>query len=133
MVVQTIFITAVVLLAFRIGLAWGGATLAQSMAFVTLSASELARAYAARSERYSLWSIGIFSNRFMQYAVLGSLILLLSVVYVPVLQPIFNTTPLGLREWAVMLPLVLTPTIVTEITKWRWRRNSVRQQAPSSV
>ena len=51
---------------------------AQTMAFVTLSASELFRAYTARSERYSVFSIVVFSNKWMQWAVLGSLLVLLA-------------------------------------------------------
>jgi len=129
MLVQTIFITAVVLIAFRIGLSWGGDILAQSMAFVTLSISELARAYTSRSERYSLWGIGILSNPYMQYAVAASLVLLALVVYVPFLQPIFNTVPLSLREWGVMLPLIFVPSIGAELAKWYMRRS----QPPTAV
>jgi Ca2+-transporting ATPase len=133
MVIQTIFITAVVLTAFRIGLAWEGGILAQSMAFVTLSVSELVRAYTSRSERYSVLTIGVFSNRNMQYAVIASLVLLLLVVYVPFLQPIFNTTTLGLREWSVMLPLIFVPSIAAEITKWVLRRTSPVSQAMATT
>ncbi len=61
------------------------------MAFVTLSLCELFRAYTVRSERASLFSIGVFSNRTMQYAVGLSIVLLLLVINVPFLQPIFNT------------------------------------------
>jgi Ca2+-transporting ATPase len=122
MVVQTVFITAVVLIAYQIGLAWGDGILAQTMAFVTLSTSELLRAYTSRSERNSLLSIGVFTNRYMQYAVATSLVLLLLVVYLPILRPIFNTTALGLQEWGVMLPLILVPSIAAEINKWILRR-----------
>jgi Ca2+-transporting ATPase len=128
MLAQTIFITGVVLLAFRVGLSSGDGALAQSMAFVTLSTSELARAYSSRSERYSLWHIGALSNRYMQYAVLASLVLLALVVYVPFLQPMFNTVSLGVREWAVMLPLIFVPTAGAELTKWLLRRSG-----PSSL
>jgi len=124
MIIQTIFITAAVLLAFRIGITWGGLDLAESMAFVTLSVSELARAYTARSEHFALWNIGVFSNRYMQYAVAASLALLALVIYVPFLQPIFDTAPLGLREWGVMLPLIFVPSIAAEATKWYLRRTA---------
>jgi Ca2+-transporting ATPase len=87
------------------------------MAFVTLSASELVRAYTARSERASLFRLGVFSNKYMQYAVLISIVLLLSVVYVPFLQPVFDTVPLGAREWRVVLPLLLVPGLAAEVTK----------------
>jgi Ca2+-transporting ATPase len=117
--VQTIAITGVVLAAYYIGRMWspGNRLLAQTMAFVTLSASELLRAYTARSEHVSLFRLGIFSNKYMQYAVALSIVLLLAVVYVPFLQPIFNTMSLGSREWLVILPLLLVPAIAAEITK----------------
>ena len=115
-VIQTIVQTGAVLGAFVMGLAWhleAGAILpsganvlsfvlahdwrgidvqtAETMAFVTLSLCELFRAYTVRSERASLFSIGIFSNKYMQYAVGISIALLLIVCAVPFLQPIFNT------------------------------------------
>jgi Ca2+-transporting ATPase len=124
MLIQTLFITSTVLLAFRIGHSWGDVALAESMAFVTLSVSELARAYTSRSEHFSLWGIGVFSNKYMQYAVVASLVLLALVVYVPFLQPIFNTAPLGVQEWGVMLPLIFVPSVAAEITKWFLRRSS---------
>ena len=130
-VVQTIAITSVVLTAFYVGLSWDPShlALAQTMAFVTLSASELARAYTARSERASLFRLGVFTNKFMQYAVLLSVVLLLSVVYVPFLQPVFNTVPLGTREWMVVLPLLLVPSVAAEVTKAVWRL--VTRQRPA--
>jgi len=117
--VQTVAITAVVLGAFYIGRMWnpGNPLLAGSMAFVTLSASELVRAYTARSERASVFRLGVFSNKYMQYAVALSIVLLLAVVYVPFLQPIFETVPLGVREWGVILPLLLIPSAAAEVTK----------------
>jgi Ca2+-transporting ATPase len=118
-VVQTIAITASVLAAYAIGLGWDSSNpaLAQTMAFVTLSASELVRAYTARSERASLFRLGLFTNRMMQYAVLVSVALLLGAVYLPFLQPIFNTVPLGVKEWTVVMPLLLIPGVAAEITK----------------
>jgi len=133
MVIQTIFITTAVLLAFRIGLSWEGVELAESMAFITLSVSELLRAYTSRSERLSLWSIGVFSNKYMQYAVALSLVLLGLVIYVPFLQPIFNTTSVGLREWGLMLPLIFLPSIAAEATKWFLRRNSPPARAKAAA
>jgi Ca2+-transporting ATPase len=88
-----------------------------TMAFVTLSSSELIRAFTARSERYPLIRIGPFSNRLMNYAVLTSLALLLAVVYVPFLQPVFNTTALGWEQWLYILPLIFVPAVAAETGK----------------
>ncbi|HEU0293557.1 MAG TPA: cation-translocating P-type ATPase [Anaerolineales bacterium] len=141
LVVQTFAQTGAVLTAYALGLLWhleSGALLtgnaltyilehdwsgvdvqtAETMAFVTLSLCELFRAYTVRSERASLFSIGIFSNRYMQYAVGLSIFLLILVVSVPFLQPIFNTHPPSLREWGVVIGLALIPAIAEEITKF---------------
>ena len=118
-VVQTIAITAVTLGAFAIGrfIDPEHIEFAETMAFVTLSISELFRAYTARSEFYPLLKIGVFKNKLMNWAVLGSLALIFVVVYVPFLQPIFNTASLGLEQWLEILPLVLIPSIAAEVTK----------------
>jgi Ca2+-transporting ATPase len=120
--VQSIVKTPAVLAAFIIGLNWYGEAgqgllIAQTMAFGTLSISELVRAYTSRSERYDLFHIGLFSNKWMQYAVLTSLVILLAIIYVPFLQTIFNTVALSWSEWRVMLPLIIIPAIAAEITK----------------
>jgi Ca2+-transporting ATPase len=141
-IIQTITQTGAVLSAFGIGLLWhleAGTSItpgtnpllyilqynwigvdvqtAETMAFVTLSLCELFRAYTVRSERASLFSIGVFSNRYMQGAVGLSIVLLLIVVNVPFLQPIFNTHFLSWTEWAVVVGLALIPAISEEFTK----------------
>ena len=147
-VVQTIAQTGAVLTAFALGLLWHlqvgdlvpagmnplvyllqynwrnvDVQTAETMAFVTLSLCELFRAYTVRSERTSIFRLGIFSNKYMQYAVALSVVLLLLVVNVPFLQPIFNTHFLNLNEWAVVIGLALIPAVSEEITKvyLRWR------------
>ncbi len=123
-VVQTIAITAVTLGAYLLGLyLWpaenGGLNnTAATMAFITLSFSELLRAFTARSERYPLFKIGVFRNRNMNWAVIISAVLLLAVLYVPFLQPVFSTVPLTWDQWQYLLPLLFVPAIAAELTKW---------------
>jgi Ca2+-transporting ATPase len=139
-VVQTITQTGATLTAFCLGLLWhleqslppGANPLsylfqydwrgvdvqtAETMAFVTLSLCELFRAYTVRSERLSIFTLGVFSNRYMQYAVGLSIGLMLLVVGVPFLQPIFNTHFMSLNEWAIVLGLALIPAVSEELTK----------------
>ena len=140
-VVQTIAIAGSVLAAFLIGLNrfgyWGlsGAAAAdalqhaQTMAFVTLSASELFRAYTARSERYPVFKIGLFSNKWMQWAVVASLLVLLATVYVPFLNSeIFGNLPLDFVDWLTVFPLMLVPAIVAEVHKALILRQLLRQR-----
>ena len=130
-VVQTIAITAVTLIAFAIGHIFEPehAEFAQTMAFVTLSISELFRAYTARSEYYPLVKIGVFKNKIMNWAVLVSLLLIFVVIYIPFLQPVFNTAPLGIAEWLEILPLVLIPSVAAEITKVFLRKQIQKAQS----
>ncbi len=118
LVLQTVAITAASLLAFWIGLnVFGSEPVAHTMAFVMLSGCQLARAYTNRSERASLFSLGVFSNRWMQYAVLVSSALLLAAVYIPGLNTVFNAVPLRLAHWAYLGPLLFVPAIVDELAK----------------
>ena len=117
-VVQTIAITATTLIAFKIGLQQANVKYAETMAFATLVFSELFRAYTARSERYPLLKIGMFSNKWMNWAVLGSASLMLLVLYVPFLQRIFNTVSLGWAEWRLIIPLFLLPSVAAEVVKY---------------
>jgi len=118
--VQTVAKAACTLAAFFIGLHLHPEQpeFAETMAFATLALSELARAFTSRSERFPLLRIGLFSNKTMVYAVASSLILTLAVIYVPFLRPMFDTVPLTLAQWEIVLPLLLIPAIVHELTKW---------------
>jgi Ca2+-transporting ATPase len=126
--IQTVAITAVTLGAYFLGhhLHPEQPELAATMAFVTLSFSELLRAFTSRSDKYPLLKMGLFSNKAMLYAVASSLLLLLAVVYIPFLQPIFNTVPLGWQQWEALLPLLAVPAIVAELAKWAEGRLAAR-------
>ncbi len=116
-------------LAFLIQFDWRSINLealrtSETMAFLTLSLCELFRAYTVRSERASIFTIGVFSNKYMQYAVALSITLLLLVCTVPFLQEIFNTHFMSGQEWAVVVGLSLIPAVSEEITKFFLRRRS---------
>jgi Ca2+-transporting ATPase len=89
-----------------------------------LCSSELIRAYTGRSEYQSIFSIGVFSNKWMNWAVLASFTLVLLVTYVPFLQPFFDTVPLSLDDWLFMLPFFFASPIAMELVKLYFRRRS---------
>jgi len=116
---QSLAIAVASLLAYRWGLqTYGGDLLkARTIIFATLITAELLRAFSSRSQKYTLFNIGFFTNMTMVYAVLVSFALLLLVLYVPFLQPIFHTTALGLGDWIVMLGFAIIPLVVGELSK----------------
>ncbi|MGB7537967.1 MAG: cation-translocating P-type ATPase [Anaerolineales bacterium] len=127
-VIQASVMTAAILGSFLIGLQRypGNLDGAQTVAFVTLVLSELVRAFTVRSERLSVFKIGFTSNRWMLLAVGSSLILLLGVIYIPFLDPIFNTIPLGWQDWIILLPFAFADSVANELYKWILRRRTTR-------
>jgi len=124
MLVQSVVMAIGVLAAFYIGLQLypEDTERAQTMAFVTISVSQLFMAVTSRSEHYSIFSIGLFSNKWMIWAFCGSALLILLTVYVPILHPIFDTVPLSMGDWMIMFPFILMPAVSAEIVKAFLRR-----------
>jgi Ca2+-transporting ATPase len=90
----------------------------QTMVFTTLVLSQMGNALAIRSNKLSLFSIGLFSNRLMVNAVLGTLALQLLLIYLPPLQSIFKTEALTLTELAICLVSSIVVFAVFEAYKW---------------
>jgi Ca2+-transporting ATPase len=95
----------------------------QTIIFTTLVLSQMGNALALRSERESLFKIGLLSNKAMLNAVLLTLVLQLAVIYIPFLQSVFKTNPLSWQE--LLISLVLSTIVFwgVEIEKYFKRRS----------
>lgn len=116
---QSVAITIATLGAYFYGLKHYGTDIngARTVAFATLILSELLRSYSVRSTKHTVFHIGIFSNKKLVIGTAISTILMLIVIYLPGLNDLFYTVPLGLKEWSVILPLSFLPFIVGELRK----------------
>jgi len=92
----------------------GGVERARVLAFSTSILAQGVHAFNLRSERYSLFTIGWFTNRWLLGALLAIILGNLAVIYVPFLQPVFATMPLDLADWAIIVGLGLVPLIVVQ-------------------
>jgi magnesium-transporting ATPase (P-type) len=83
--------------------------LATSMTWACIVAAQVGNTFATRTNRVSVFSIGVFSNRLLLYGVASELAIIPILTYVPFLQSIFNTTGLRLIDWLFLLiwPFVL--------------------------
>ncbi|MCF6464435.1 calcium-transporting P-type ATPase, PMR1-type [Clostridium sp. Cult2] len=127
-IVQSIAIALGSLLAYRWGLKTYGEEniiVARTVTFATLITAELLRAYSSRSEKHTIFEIGVFSNRTLTYATLVSFVLLLIVIYLPFLQPIFDTYPLGFMDWQIVLLHAFLPLVVGEVYKLFLRKKAL--------
>ena len=133
--VQGLAITAATLTAYVLAMRWfpEDINVARATAFATLTLSELFRAYTARSEYYSVFRIGVFSNKYMQYAMLLSLAMLAAMFYLPPLHDVFDTRPLSFGLWVDILPLALTPSVAAELTKALLLRNMRAKRVSQTI
>ena len=90
----------------------------QTLVFTLVVFSEMFNAFNWRSDRYSIFSLGLFTNKPLVYAVLTTVILQLMVIYVPFFQTAFRTVPLSFFEWGVVLTLASTTLIFMELVKY---------------
>jgi Ca2+-transporting ATPase len=85
----------------------------------------MGNALAIRSERDSLFQIGLMSNRPLLGAVLLTLGLQLAVIYTPALQQLFTTVPLSISDLLVSLGLSSVVFWGVELEKGLNRRKAV--------
>lgn len=102
----------------------------QSMVFTALALLQLGHALAVRSERASFFSLGAWSNPFLLGAVVGAVAVQLAILYVPVLQGLFDTQALEPVQLAVVLAASTAAFVAVELQKWVIRRRS-RRSHPS--
>jgi len=96
----------------------------QTMVFTTLCLTQLAHVLAIRSEKESLFRIGLFSNKYLFGAVSLTFLLQMATIYVPSLNGIFKTQPLTLAELTITLALSSAVFWAVEIEKSIRRRNT---------
>lgn len=129
---QGIMVGGLTLTAYFLGYAVLGApgqegAAANTMAFATLTMSQLFHAFNVRSEDRSVFRQGLLSNPAMNRAFLVGLALQLSVLLIPPLQGAFAVTAMSGAQWCAVLLLAVSPIPVCEVEKYL-RRRGVRPQ-----
>lgn len=90
---------------------------ARTMAFTVLAFSPLFHAFNCRSERDSIFRVGLFTNKFLLGAVASSAAVHLITIFVPPLHAIFRTHMMTGTEWGVVLALSMLPVPLFELWK----------------
>jgi magnesium-transporting ATPase (P-type) len=96
--------------------------MATTMTFAGVVASQVGAVFACRTDRTSIFKIGFFTNRLVLLGVLVELALLGLLIYAPPLQSVFNTAPLGWREWLFVFAWTPTIFLLDELRKALPRR-----------
>ena len=90
----------------------------RTMIFAGLTVDSLFYVFSCKSLRQNIWRTNIFSNKLLVYAWIFGLVMLVASIYIPVLQLLLKTVPLGLIDWTIVLSLGLIEMILIELTKY---------------
>ena len=91
--------------------------LARTMTLLTLAMFQWFNAWNCRSFKHSIFSIGLFTNKWLVIASGAVLTLQIALVYAPWLQIIFRTVPISLAQWAIILAVSSSILIIEECRK----------------
>ena len=81
-----------------------GYVTATAMTFAGIVACQIGTAMASRTERASLREVGFATNPLLLWGILFEILIAAAIIYLPPLQPIFHTAPLGAFELALLAP-----------------------------
>ncbi|HNQ91006.1 MAG TPA: HAD-IC family P-type ATPase [Verrucomicrobiota bacterium] len=123
MLAQVVLVGLLILIAafglFRWELARGaGIEAARTVALNTVAMIQALYLVNCRSLRHSVWALGLFRNGWLWLGILGVLLLQAGLTYVPFLNAIFQTAPIGGDEWLRILGASLSAMLLVELQKW---------------
>jgi len=95
-----------------------GVDAARTVALNTVAVIQALYLVNCRSLRHSILSIGLFRNGWLWLGIVGVLLLQAAITYLPFLNSIFQTAPIGWDEWLRILAAGLVVLGVVETYKW---------------
>ena len=94
---------------------------AQTMAFITLSISQLFHSLNLRSRKKSIFKLGLFTNKYLIAAICLGIAIQVGLVYIPFFNNVFGIHFLTGNDWLLILGLSIVPVIGNEFMKV-WKR-----------
>jgi calcium-translocating P-type ATPase len=99
---------------------------ATTITFVGIVACQIGTAFAARTDRASLFSVGMLSNPLLLWGIAFELLFTASVIYAPPLQDVFGTASLSPGQLAVIAPFPVIVWASDELIRWVRRNHHER-------
>ncbi|AFS77900.1 calcium-translocating P-type ATPase YloB [Gottschalkia acidurici 9a] len=115
-IVQGVIIGVITLISFNVGRRTS-IELGRTMAFITLSLSQIVHTLNVRSIDKSIFKMGLFSNKYLVGADLLSILSVSIIIIIPKLREVFKLTTISGTQLLDIIGLTLTPLIVVEIVK----------------
>ncbi|WP_295581545.1 cation-translocating P-type ATPase [uncultured Oscillibacter sp.] len=121
---QGVFVAAMTILAYWLGVRAAGHGAGQTMAFSVLALSQMLRAFNQRSNTEPIWVQAEGHNPWLAASFLVSAALMACILFTPALQGIFKLTYLTLSQWGIILSLSACSILQMEAAKWFKRRKT---------
>jgi magnesium-transporting ATPase (P-type) len=83
-----------------------------------IMAGQLGNFFSARTSSDSAFRLSPLRNRWLFFGILAQITILISVVYVPFLEPLFRTAPLSLIDWIILYSLAPLVVLMEEFRKF---------------
>jgi len=84
----------------------------QTSVFTTLVLTQLLHTFNYRFEKRGIFNKGIFGNKYLNLAIVLSILLQVSIIYIPLLQKVFSTASLNLYHWIFIIIGSVFPVII---------------------
>jgi magnesium-transporting ATPase (P-type) len=100
---------------------------ATTMVFVGIVVMQIANIFSCRSGRLSAFRIGLLSNKLILAGIAFEVLFTIGLMYIPFLQGVFTTIPLGMYDWLLLFGMMLVIFLMEEMRKkltalWRSRK-----------
>ncbi|MEA5026749.1 MAG: cation-transporting P-type ATPase [Erysipelotrichaceae bacterium] len=91
--------------------------MATTMTLASIVFCQIGMVMNCRTVNYSVIKAGLFKNKRVVFGIVFEIVLLSAIIYTPILQEIFNTAPLGMKEWLFLICLPVPIVLVEELRK----------------
>ncbi len=97
-----------------------------TMTFAGIVVAQAGNVLASRTSKQSIFKTSIRTNKWIVVGIAAQLAILALLIYVPVMNGFFGTTPLGLTDWAYLISLAVIVVFAEEIRKLLSRKLAKR-------
>lgn len=130
-ITQGVFVAAMTIAAYWIGVNMESHKVGQTMAFCVLALSQMLRAFNQRSNIEPIWVRAEGANPWLVLSFVVSALLMAGILWIPALQSAFSLTALNGAQWLIVIGLSLLSIVQVEVVKLVKR--SVQKTKKSSV
>jgi len=100
---------------------------ARTTVFIVMAFSQLFNLFNMRSLKKSVFLIGLFSNKFINLAIIASLVIQVAIIEIPFFQNIFSFDPVNAVEFAILISISSFILWAGEAYKWFMQRTLINQ------